>query len=614
MCAYKDNSNLEHSKKREYLKQQHQLRTMTKTTNALSADDMIESLLSKKEIFKMKKESTNSSKSKTNQNSGPSFLIPGYEPPIYKHVWDIVGTPAGFADTPKLTNILLTSRLTTDVLGYIWSLSNSNLGPALLQHDTYTALALVALAQSGYGFTSSTVLNNLKEAPIPKLEFNELPLMKPPVTVANTDVTATTTMCSLPLTVSTACPPLNLQSPNLLNPVVSTVTAEFASKSTTPIAPHPNLISTVPNLTINALADNMSLLDFDMPSNIAASKTYLPSKSTPTLILNENNSFISEKNLVDNVSHNATTSYEFGNNSVKSKSFNISNDHVDISKSKDVEEPLATSLSDDLFGDFQSVDFSIGKNNEVKDDIEFDDFKSADFTTLNLLEVKEKPPETKPSLANEPEPYIQEKSAGIEDLFPKCVVKPKEDGVDLLVEEEDKYSALRGLTTSDEFEEFGDFLTAAPVEPSKRLAPLVEYQANIQERAMEACLDILEEGKNILLSIEEVEVLNEVISDTRGIQYLEELIEVERIAQRLQVALNKEEFSIKLEELSKSLLRYLEPHKNSYMEEESGPKCGICLSEKGPAYVKYGINNFHAPCANLYLHKVDSSLPIAPVM
>lgn len=183
-----------------------------------------------------------------------------------------------------------------------------------------------------------------------------------------------------------------------------------------------------------------------------------------------------------------------------------------------------------------------------------------------------------------------------------------------MVEEEDKYSALRGLTTSDEFEEFGDFLTAAPVEPSKRLAPLVEYQANIQERAMEACLDILEEGKNILLSIEEVEVLNEVISDTRGIQYLEELIEVERIAQRLQVALNKEEFSIKLEELSKSLLRYLEPHKNSYMEEESGPKCGICLSEKGPAYVKYGINNFHAPCANLYLHKVDSSLPVAPVM
>lgn len=38
---------------------------------------------------------------------------------------------------------------------------------------------------------------------------------------------------------------------------------------------------------------------------------------------------------------------------------------------------------------------------------------------------------------------------------------------------------------------------------------------------MEACLDILEEAKKIFLSIEEVEVLNEVISDTRGIQYLE---------------------------------------------------------------------------------------------
>lgn len=254
------------------------------------------------------------------------------------------------------------------------------------------------LLQSGFGFTSSTVLNNLKEAPIPKLEFNELPLMKPAVTMANTDVSSSTTMCSLPPTVSTACPPLNLQSSNLLNPVVSTVTAEFASKSTTPIAPHPNLISTIPNLTINALADNISLLDLDMPSStVAASKTYLPSKSTP-LILNENNSLISDKNSsVDNTSHNATTSFEFGKNSVKSKSFNIPHDYLDVSKNKNVEETLSTPLSDDLFGDFQSVDFSLGKN-DVKDDIEFDDFKSADFTTLNLLEVKEKPPEIKPSM------------------------------------------------------------------------------------------------------------------------------------------------------------------------------------------------------------------------
>ena len=77
----------------------------------------------------------------------PRWLFSGHEPPIYKRVWDIVGSPTGYADTSKLTNILLTSRLSTDVLGYIWSLSNSNLSSALLQHDTYTALALVALAQ-----------------------------------------------------------------------------------------------------------------------------------------------------------------------------------------------------------------------------------------------------------------------------------------------------------------------------------------------------------------------------------------------------------------------------------------------------------------------------------
>lgn len=207
-----------------------------------------------------------------------------------------------------------------------------------------------------------------------------------------------------------------------------------------------------------------------------------------------------------------------------------------------------------------------------------------------------------------------EEKSGIEDLFPKCIVKSKEDNFDLLASDEDRYSALRGLNTSNDHEEFGDFLMASPNQPASLPPPLTGYQGNIQERAMEACIEVLEEARKIFESIEEEDVLNEVISDPRGVQYLEELIEVERIALRIRSTLDKEELFTKLEGVSNSLEQYLKPHRLSYMTEEPGPKCGICLCEKGPSYVKYGINNFHAPCANLYLHRVDSILPIAPIM
>lgn len=47
------------------------------------------------------------------------------------------------------------------------------------------------------------------------------------------------------------------------------------------------------------------------------------------------------------------------------------------------------------------------------------------------------------------------------------------------------------------------------------------------------------------------------------------------------------------------------------MEETVGPVCDLCKCNYGPSPVRYGLNTYHAPCANLYLHYVNPVLPTA---
>ena len=45
-------------------------------------------------------------------------------PAQYKHLWSLVQATSEFADTQKVSQLLLTSGLHTDVLGFIWNLAN----------------------------------------------------------------------------------------------------------------------------------------------------------------------------------------------------------------------------------------------------------------------------------------------------------------------------------------------------------------------------------------------------------------------------------------------------------------------------------------------------------
>nr|CAD7202780.1 unnamed protein product [Timema douglasi] len=142
-------------KHREYLKQQQRLRLMAASTN--------------KTLPRADGPSV----------AAPSFVSPVYPPwmvpsspllpAVYRQTWTLVGQLDGFADTNRVSAVLLTSGLPTEVLGYIWSLANRQVAGKLTEQELYVMLALVALAQSGCTFNSLGVLNLIPQPPIPNI-------------------------------------------------------------------------------------------------------------------------------------------------------------------------------------------------------------------------------------------------------------------------------------------------------------------------------------------------------------------------------------------------------------------------------------------------------------
>ncbi|XP_014254371.1 uncharacterized protein LOC106669415 isoform X2 [Cimex lectularius] len=531
---------------------------------------------------------------KKNAGQWPSWLTPGKEPALYKQVWAHVGLPNGLADTTKTSALLLTSRMTTDTLGYIWSLTNLTVPGSLTQQELYVSLALVALAQNGYTFTNSNVVKQLLEAPMPKLELNP-------------------------------CDTLNLQPfSNVNTPALPSPTNNLSTTSQPLSVINLQMPLTGQQTNVPTVTETLSLLDISSePVSLLESS---PVKTLSVLSATDLNNDYS----ISNISTAPEESLIFGD-------FQANEDDFDDFKSADA---FMTSMNNLTVLDVKDpLDLvNISPLNEFKDvQPQTVHSNSDDFSIFDDLgDVTQ--PQTSVQIPLEVETcdttsQHQEK-AYVEDLFPKCVLKTKSPPCEkaspeclqppvlpsLSVVEEDRYSALRILDCSiqgdehQEFDEFGDFLTAsAPVETPLE-SPLQTNESDVQLKCLEACLQLLKEAVNILESIEDTKVLEEVTSDERGRTFLEEIVEVERIGRRIRSNREKSQHIAEFESLSQSLQPFIESVKNNHMEEQEGPKCGLCQMEYGPAHVKYGINHFHAPCANLYLHKVDAVLPIAPVM
>ncbi|XP_011494930.1 PREDICTED: uncharacterized protein LOC105359888 [Ceratosolen solmsi marchali] len=113
----------------------------------------------------------------------PGWLWPNSNilSPLYKRIWETVqddccrtDTRHGEAlvDTNKIFPLLLTSQLSTEVLGYIWSLANQKYAGQLTEQELYVVLALVALAQASYPFSSLEVLCYIRNPPMPTLNLS----------------------------------------------------------------------------------------------------------------------------------------------------------------------------------------------------------------------------------------------------------------------------------------------------------------------------------------------------------------------------------------------------------------------------------------------------------
>jgi hypothetical protein len=128
----------------------------------------------------MSKTSINSDK-KMSQLPGWLWPNSNFVSPLYKRIWEAVKEDCCkinsmcddvLVDTNKIFPLLLTSQLSTEVLGYIWSLANQRYAGQLTEQELYIVLALVALAQASYPFNSLEVLYYVQTPPIPNLNLS----------------------------------------------------------------------------------------------------------------------------------------------------------------------------------------------------------------------------------------------------------------------------------------------------------------------------------------------------------------------------------------------------------------------------------------------------------
>ncbi|XP_059487979.1 synergin gamma-like isoform X2 [Neocloeon triangulifer] len=193
------------SKDRNYLAQQQKLRAMASSSKKkpVSADSLIDDLLQKKETFTIKPQVSSAQAAKLAEKqspvqlqgmagfgSPPSSSLPLWLQPeaadllpaVYRQVWDLSKSSDLMVDTGRIFAVLVTSGLPRDSLGYIWNLANTRIPGVLDRHELNVALALVALAQTGWrDFGSTAVLALVQQPPIPLLQLEAFNKPQPAV-------------------------------------------------------------------------------------------------------------------------------------------------------------------------------------------------------------------------------------------------------------------------------------------------------------------------------------------------------------------------------------------------------------------------------------------------
>lgn len=152
----------------------------------------------------------------------------------------------------------------------------------------------------------------------------------------------------------------------------------------------------------------------------------------------------------------------------------------------------------------------------------------------------------------------------------------------------------------------------------------INSQVSDWVKSLNSSCSLLQAAASTFTNITSHSVLLEVLSATEGRNYLHNLLEVHRVAWRIQRSyqLSGHE-SNRIDSILNSIQKVWSTLQTFYKlanietavendgsDEESGqPACGVCGSPASRGVLEYGGHVYHAPCANLWLNCVDRTLP-----
>ncbi|PSN36681.1 hypothetical protein C0J52_16280 [Blattella germanica] len=460
----------------------------------------------------------------------PAWLTPTspHFPQFYRQVWKMVGQEKGLVDTTRIFPLLLTSGLPTDVLGFIWGLANRKVAGQLTEQELYIVLALVALAQSGCTFNNLGILNLIPQPPIPNLKLNgfesvgSAPVRDPENAVSSQGKMKREDlnlghMSSVPSQSTPAPEPddagfdefTDFQSATAVIPEPSSITN---SKDPVPISrpEGPISVSTVSPNVIPHLSPPSSALE--VADNLAA--------KCPSV-------------MVVSSGHGRGIGSRLANHSLgapkqkKSKHHHHHHHHLHRSQPQSMSSnPISV---DDDFSDFQQAKEPIASTEDNFEAFQRCTVKPIPQGKTYLLkesairsEVRIDPPQLQPPEAvkipsivppvgdkDEKEEKSNSDPQNVPSVFENKTTTSKDtktEGVNLMAVEEDKYSALRNLVLTDQdatpekpqafpsmeaspaSDEFGDFLSADPVQA------IDDSFADIAAREQTPSVNILDVG------------------------------------------------------------------------------------------------------------------------
>lgn len=514
-------------KHRDYLKQQQRLKAMPlSSSQGMSADTLIGNLMDKKDTFTPRQNSQGQIKQpgdrpellgqqgrqpiqpnqpsitgsrgaggSTNPNDNlPGWLIPNSArlPPIYSHIWSLVNDPASggvLVDTNKILALLLTSSLPKEVLGFIWNLATNGANVQLNQQQLYITLALVALAQMGCTFNNLSVLNFIPTPPIPTFNMN----------VPKSSVDEKQKRSDL----------------NMKPPAPNAAAIALPSSSSTLVPTSAPAPSSAPIPTQADDDDFDDFTDFQSADTSAAPTSNLPNlcNSLPATAVIQPS--MAAKQVVNELNHSVVN--KLGRSQGRSIGSRLANHTLGAPKSN--QKPRRASMDSDNF--YIQDDFAIGfernqnqmrdqrgaeRNEDLSESEDFSDFQVAAGLNVNVDELFPKcHPKSKSqdlvlkesAIRNESDdesfiinkeeelldfdsstkpPPVELKSRPTTVEIPLVAPPPNKATKELMLVEEDKYSALRligldssgntasqtlGATSkSSDTDDFGDFVSA----------------------------------------------------------------------------------------------------------------------------------------------------------